>query len=178
MTPDGERLGDHPGAGAHAGERTVERRLRRALDARADSIDVRRLRPASPPGAWAGRRPVEGLRRFALPLAGLVAAAAAGIGYLLFAADAEPGPQLPATPPQVTAPGPATGSPPSPSPGRPTPTPSVDPSSSTSGFPTPSRSASPSAQASPSRPGSVTPSGSASVGPGAAVTSSPPPTGR
>ncbi|MDX6764635.1 hypothetical protein SIN09_35935, partial [Streptomyces sp. F8] len=68
MMPDGERRGEHPG------ERPVERRLRQALQARADSVEVRRLRPASPPGARAGRRlVVERLRRSALPLAGLAA---------------------------------------------------------------------------------------------------------
>ncbi|MGW6985266.1 hypothetical protein ACWGE1_38385, partial [Streptomyces sp. NPDC054932] len=78
MTRDGERLAERP----------VERRLRQALDARADSIDVRRLRPADPPGPRAGRLPLVRLRRFALPLAGLAAAAAAaGIGYLLLAPD-------------------------------------------------------------------------------------------
>ncbi|MFD4939215.1 hypothetical protein ACFWM4_32455, partial [Streptomyces virginiae] len=83
MTRDGERLAERP----------VERRLRAALDARAEGIDVRRLRPAEPPGAHPGRRPMAGLRRFALPLAGLVAAAAvAGIGYLLSAPDPAPGP--------------------------------------------------------------------------------------
>ncbi|MFD9162574.1 hypothetical protein ACFVZ8_11345, partial [Streptomyces sp. NPDC059558] len=44
MTRDGEHL-------AELAERPVERRLRQALDARAESIDVRRLRPADPPGA-------------------------------------------------------------------------------------------------------------------------------
>ncbi|THA86729.1 hypothetical protein [Streptomyces sp. A0592] len=172
MTPDGERLGEHPG------ERPVERRLRQALDARADSIDVRRLRPASPPGARAGRPLTERLRRFALPLAGLVAAAAAGIGYLLLAPEAGPGPQLPATPPRVTTPSPSTGAPPSPSPSRPGPTPSGDASQGPSASPTPTRSAGPTAQASPQRPGSVTPSHRPSGTPGAAVTSSPPSPGR
>ncbi|MFB7175494.1 hypothetical protein ACFCYM_32440 [Streptomyces sp. NPDC056254] len=168
MTPDGERLGEHPG------ERPVERRLRQALDARAQAVDVRRLRPAGPPGMRAGRRPAGGLRRFALPLAGLVAAAAAGVGYLLLAPDAGPGPQLPATPPEVTAPGPSTEAPPSPSPSRPGPAPSGDPSSAPSGTPGPNRSASPSVQVSPRRSGSVTPSYSPSVTPGAVTVSSPP----
>ncbi|MFJ7586563.1 hypothetical protein ACIQZO_04015 [Streptomyces sp. NPDC097617] len=106
MTGDGERLAERP----------VERRLRQALDARADSIDVRRLRPAAPPGSRAGRLRAVGLRRFALPLAGLAAAAAAGVGYLLLAPDPAPGPVLPATPPRITAPGPSSEDPKSPTP--------------------------------------------------------------
>ncbi|WP_051806976.1 hypothetical protein [Streptomyces sp. NRRL F-2664] len=176
MTPDGERLGAHPG------ERPVERRLRQALDARADSVDFRRLRPARPPGTRAGRRSREGVRRFALPVAGLVAAAAAGLGYLVLGPDAPPGPRLPATtPPQVTSPGPDTGSTPTPTPtqsaSRPGPAPSVDRSSGPSGFPLPLRSGSPSAQASPQRSAPLTPSRGSSVTPGAVATSSPPPSG-
>ncbi|MFD9262890.1 hypothetical protein ACFVZQ_31150, partial [Streptomyces sp. NPDC059538] len=67
MTRDGEHL-------AELAERPVERRLRQALDARAESIDVRRLRPADPPGPQTGRLRTVALRRFALPLAGLAAA--------------------------------------------------------------------------------------------------------
>ncbi|WP_314247694.1 hypothetical protein [Streptomyces sp. DSM 40907] len=160
MTRDGERLTERP----------VERRLRQALDARADSIDVRRLRPAEPPGAHLGRLPMAGLRRFALPLAGLAAAAAAGIGYLLLAPDASPGPGLPATPPRITTPGPSPQDPTSPGPrpsgsGRPTPSVSSPPTGSVS----------PSVPVSPGASGSQPPSASPSGARGGIVTSSPSP---
>ncbi|MFE5804396.1 hypothetical protein [Streptomyces sp. NPDC056491] len=168
MTGDGERLAERP----------VERRLRQALDARADSIDVRGLRPADPPGARAGRLPMAGLRRFALPLAGLVAAAAAaGVGYLLLAPDASPGPGLPATPPRITAPGPSSEHSKSPTPqpsGSGRPTPGVDSSGRPSASSSPSRSGSPSATVSPRSPGSTSPSASPSGARGASVTPSPP----
>ncbi|MFE0583068.1 hypothetical protein [Streptomyces sp. NPDC058874] len=170
MTPDGEHLGPHQG------ERPVERRLRQALSARADGVDARRLRTASPPGARAGRRPAERLRRFAVPLAALTAAAAAvaGVGYLLFVPDAEPGPQLPATPPRLTTPGPSSGGPPSPSPSRPGRPSGGDASAAPSGVPTPDRSLGPTVRASPGPSGAVPPSRGASPAPGAAATSSPP----
>ncbi|MFJ3964639.1 hypothetical protein [Streptomyces sp. NPDC090036] len=173
MTGDGERLAERP----------VERRLRQALDARADSIDVRGLRPADPPAARAGQLPMAGLRRFALPLAGLVAAAAAaGVGYLLLAPDASPGPGLPATPPRITAPGPSSEHSKSPTPqpsgsGRPTPgvdSSGVDSSGSPSASSSPSRSGSPSAAVSPRSPGSTSPSASPSGARGASATPSPP----
>lgn len=167
MRQDGERPGERP----------VERRLRAALDARAEGIDVRRLRPAAPPGAHTGRRPVHTLRRFALPLAGLVAAAAAVAGYLLVSPDRTPGPQPPADQPRTTAPGPSRDSspsspspPPSPESGGPTgPTPGVSvsrpagESSSPGRPPSPSGTPSPSDSASPVTRGRATPSASASV---------------
>ncbi|MFF3091255.1 hypothetical protein ACFVRB_40365 [Streptomyces nojiriensis] len=162
MTRDGERLVERP----------VERRLRQALDARADGIDVRRLRPAEPPGAHLGRRPMAGLRRFALPLAGLAAAAAAGIGYLLLAPDPPAGPGLPATPPRITAPGPSPQDPTSPAPqpsgsGRRTPSVSTPPTGSVN--------PSPSVPSSPRASGPQPPSASPSAARGGIATSSPPP---
>ncbi|WP_329403539.1 hypothetical protein OG523_04190 [Streptomyces virginiae] len=169
MTRDGERLAERP----------VERRLREALDARADGIDVRRLRPAEPPGVHLGRLPMAALRRFALPLAGLAAAAAlAGIGYLLSAPDPAPGPVLPATPPRITAPGPSSEHPTSPAPrpsGSGERSPGVDSSGSPAASSTPSRSLSPSAPVSPRPSGAASPSASPSGVRGGIVTSSPPP---
>lgn len=172
MTRDGELLVERP----------VERRLRRALDARADSIDVRRLRPADPPGPHVRRLPVERLRRFALPLAGLAAAAVAGIGYLLLPSDPAPGPVPPATPPSVTAPVPSPKSPESPEsptprssgPGKPTA--DVDTPATPVESSSPTGSVSPSASLSPKPSGAAPPSTGPSAAPGGAVTSSPPPT--
>ncbi|MFF3494592.1 hypothetical protein ACFYWS_24930 [Streptomyces sp. NPDC002795] len=73
-------------------ERPVEQRLREALGARADSIDVRALRPARPPGPHLRRLPrlrVLG-RRFALPVAGLATAAALVVGYVALAPESDP----------------------------------------------------------------------------------------
>ncbi|MGW8778515.1 hypothetical protein ACWGNM_10580 [Streptomyces sp. NPDC055796] len=148
------------------GERPVERRLRQALDARASGITVRELRPAQPPGLHArqpGARLRLNLRRFALPLAGLAAAAAAVAGYLVLGQDASPArPVPPASPPEFSGPGPSpdsrtgSGSPrpsvsPSPFPSTPpvtrsvlAPEPTPTPSGSRSAVP-PSRSRPPSA---------------------------------
>ncbi|MER7822269.1 hypothetical protein ABTX85_06855 [Streptomyces sp. NPDC096097] len=168
MTRDGERLAERP----------VERRLREALDARAEGIDVRQLRPAEPPGAHLGRLPMAGLRRFALPLAGLVAAAAVvGIGYLVLAPGPAPGPVLPATPPRITAPGPSSEHPSSPAPrpsGSAERSPGVEPSGSPSASLPYGRSVSPSVPLSP-RPSASPPSASPSAARGAVATSSPPP---
>ncbi|MFG2485363.1 hypothetical protein ACGFSI_21730 [Streptomyces virginiae] len=165
MTRDGERLAERP----------VERRLREALDARADGIDVRRLRPAEPPGAHLRRLPMARLRRFALPLAGLAAAAAvAGIGYLLAAPDPAPGPVPPATPPRITAPGPSSEHPTSPAPRPGERSPGVDSSGGPAASSTPSRSVSPSAPVSPRPSGAASPSASPSGARGGIVTSSPP----
>lgn len=73
-------------------ERPVEERLRRAFSARAESIDIRDLRPAAPPGPQPRRgRPAGAqrpwLRRFALPLASAAALAAAVLGYVAATAD-------------------------------------------------------------------------------------------
>ncbi|MEU2452021.1 hypothetical protein ABZ605_18345 [Streptomyces sp. NPDC012765] len=175
MTRDGERL-------AELAERPVERRLRQALDARAESIDVRRLRPADPPGPQSGRLRTVALRRFALPLAGLAAAAAAGIGYLVLAPDPSTGPVPPATPPRITAPGPSSEHPAAPTP-QPSPSGERSPGADSTGSPSAStpagRSVSPSAPVSPRPSGggmspSATPSASPSGARGSAVTSSPP----
>ncbi|WP_053689149.1 hypothetical protein [Streptomyces sp. WM6372] len=114
------------------GERPVERRLRQALDARAAGITVRELRPADPPGLHVRRLPAArlrlNLRRFALPLAGLATAAAAVAGYLVLGPDPSPArPVPPASPPEITGPGPTPGSPA----GTGSPHPSVAPSSPT-----------------------------------------------
>ncbi|CAM5653085.1 hypothetical protein SAVIM338S_06578 [Streptomyces avidinii] len=102
----------------------VELRLRQALDARAAGITVRDLRPARPPGGEARRLPwaAARLRRFALPLAGLAAAAAAVVGYAVLAPDPGPlrrEPVPPAAPPSRSPTGPAPSAvpvPPAPSP--------------------------------------------------------------
>ncbi|MEV6731306.1 MULTISPECIES: hypothetical protein [unclassified Streptomyces] len=161
------------------GERPVERRLRQALDARAAGITVRELRPADPPALHVRRLPAArlrlNLRRFALPLAGLATAAAAVAGYLVLAPDsAPPRPVPPASPPEITGPGPTpdsrtgTGAPhpsvaPSLLPSRAPGTRSAQPPEPT---PTPSgaRSATPSRSVPPSAVPSSTP-----------VSSSPPP---
>lgn len=90
---------------AHDG---IERRLRQALDARAAGITVRELRPADPPGPHVRRFPLLRLRGLGLPLAGLAAAAAAVVGYLVLAPDPAPvRPVPPAAPPELPTPGPA-----------------------------------------------------------------------
>ncbi|MEU4733429.1 hypothetical protein [Streptomyces sp. NPDC023588] len=170
MTRDGERL-----AGRTA-ERPVERRLRQALDARADGIDIRQLRPADPPRPPVRRLPVTRLRRFALPLAAL-AAAAAGVGYLLLAPAPQTGPVPPATPPRITAPAASPDATPSTAPPRPTPgtdtpgTPEVSSRPSRSAPPSPTTSPKPSRPVTPSA--SVPPSAGPPGGPGGATTSSP-----
>lgn len=156
------------------GERPVERRLRAALDARAAGITVRELRPADPPGPHVRRFPTLRLRRLGLPLAGLAAAAAAAVGYLVLAPDSAPvRPAPPAAPPEIGSPTPTpTPAPtltpkPSTTPG-PRSVPDPDPSASPSAAPTPtgaplppSKSAPPSSARpvnSPSAPASVSPS--------------------
>ncbi|MFD9333251.1 hypothetical protein ACFWBF_02355 [Streptomyces sp. NPDC060028] len=119
MTPDVERRRERP----------VEGRLRQALDARAAEVTVRGLRPADPPGPHVRRLPLPfaRMRGFSLPLAGLAAAAAALVGYLVLAPDQTPArPVPPASPPEITAPAPRTSPPP------PTPAPSVAPSAAPS----------------------------------------------
>lgn len=115
--------------GGHEGpERPVEARLRRAFAARAQTITVRDLRPADPPGphlrrtafALAGLRGLT-TRRFALPLAALATVAAVAIGYVAFAPDhtpvrpATPGPVAPrpsSVPSPVVSPRPEPSRPP------------------------------------------------------------------
>ncbi|MGD6756108.1 hypothetical protein [Streptomyces sp. BH105] len=93
---------------ADQAERPVEQRLREALAVRADSVTVRALRPARPPGPHLRRLPrLRGLgRRFALPAAGLATAAALAIGYVTLAPDPAPNrtPVPPAAPSSPTAP--------------------------------------------------------------------------
>lgn len=114
----------------------VEERLRQALAARAESIGIRDLRPAAPPGPHLRRgrlsvlrRPW--LRRFGLPLAAAAAAAAIAVGLLVTAPDGPPDRPLPARPPSPVSPAPSTGSDrpsaPEPSPTRPPATPTTAP---------------------------------------------------
>ncbi|AOP50697.1 hypothetical protein [Streptomyces lydicus] len=94
-------------------ERPVEERLRRAFAARADSIGIRDLRPAAPPGP-PPRRGLPALlsgpwlRRFGLPLAVAAAAAAAVLGRLAATPDdPAPRPVPPATSPSPLGPSPS-----------------------------------------------------------------------
>lgn len=108
-------------------ERLVEHRLRQALEARAESVTVRKLRPAAPPRRarprpWWRRGPVSRAGRTGL--AGLATAAVAGLAYLTLApAPADPHPVPPAVPPATTSPTPGT-----PPDGTPTAPPTVTPS--------------------------------------------------
>ncbi|MET9469490.1 hypothetical protein ABZY44_32795 [Streptomyces sp. NPDC006544] len=126
MTRDGEPEGP------------VEVRLRQALDARAAGITVRALRPARPPGQEVRRMPwvPARLRVFALPLAGLAAAAAAVVGYAVLGPDSaplRPDPVPPAAPP---SPSPTVPSPP-PSAAGPSVSPSPSGSAASPPVPTP-----------------------------------------
>lgn len=145
------------------GERPVEQRLRQALGARAEGIDIRRLRPAEPPGPHLRRLPAVRLRRFTLPLAGLAAAAAAGVGYLLLAPGQDSGPLPPATPPKITAPGPSVEPPQSPSP---------QPSSPSAPTPGPATSPAPVRSLTPSAPATRMPGTSPSISAPPTATSS------
>ncbi|MCX4529649.1 MULTISPECIES: hypothetical protein [unclassified Streptomyces] len=176
MTPYGEAPGGNPA------ERPVERRLRQALAARAGEISVSELRPADPPGPHVrGMSGVAWLRtrRFALPLAAGLAAAATVIGFVVLAPGAGPARQEPpAAPPEFSTPGtprPPNTSGPTPQRGTPTPEPSASPSPGGSSTPSPSVSSPP---VSPSRsavPPSRGPTPSGSPRPPSA--SSAPPTG-
>ncbi|MEU9101418.1 hypothetical protein [Streptomyces sp. NPDC048361] len=109
--------------------RPVERRLRAALAARADTVTVTDLRPAEPPGPHLRRTPLARLRlrRFALPLAGLATAAAVAIGYLTITSGPDEQRPLPANSPGPVQP------PPTPAPSRtPDPEPSPPPSAAPS----------------------------------------------
>ncbi|MCX5384032.1 hypothetical protein [Streptomyces sp. NBC_00083] len=151
--------------------RPVERRLRAALAARADTITVTDLRPAEPPGPAQRRAPLARLRlrRFALPLAGLATAAAVAIGYVAVTSGPVERHPLPANspgpvkPPPTAAPSGTPGPAPSPVPSDP---PSVTPWPRPGGTPPaapskapatprmsqPSRGAVPQRSASPPRP--------------------------
>ncbi|RKT02795.1 hypothetical protein BX286_0705 [Streptomyces sp. 3211.6] len=111
------------------GERPVERRLREALEARAEEVTVRSLRPADPPGPHLAA-PRVWLRRSAWAFAGLSGLAAAALaGYLVLGPDGAPvRPVPPAAPPELTpVPAPTPSAPSSPSPSA---VPSVPPSQS------------------------------------------------
>ncbi|MFF9480663.1 hypothetical protein [Streptomyces sp. NPDC014733] len=99
-------------------ERPVEERLRAALAARAATVEPRDLRPAAVPRAARRTSWLRGApwRRFALPLA--AAAAAAAIGYAVFAPGATPPRPMPATTPDPL-PTPTHDSRPTPSPTAP-----------------------------------------------------------
>ncbi|WP_329148687.1 hypothetical protein OIU91_20950 [Streptomyces sp. NBC_01456] len=153
----------------------VEERLRQALAARAESIGIRDLRPAAPPGPHLRRgrlsvlrRPW--LRRFGLPLAAAAAAAAIAVGLLVTAPDGPPDRPLPARPPSPVSPAPSTGSDrpsaPEPSPTRPPATPhhSTGPSGAPPGT------------ARPHRPGTATAGATAQPGDGSTGTPGPPST--
>ncbi|MGW2816358.1 hypothetical protein [Streptomyces sp. NPDC001415] len=164
-------------SGPETAERPVERRLRGALAARADSITRADLRPADPPGPHLHRTPLARLRlrRFTLPLAGLATVAAVAVGYVTLASGHEeqrplpassPGPvKTPPTPGPSKAPSPVP-SPPSRSPSAsvarpkprsetPTPTPSKPAAGPVTGVP--SHGAVPRRSDSPSVPPSVPP---------------------
>ncbi|MEV5278046.1 hypothetical protein [Streptomyces sp. NPDC051994] len=113
-----------------APERPVETRLRRALAARAEHITLVDLRPADPPGPHLRRTPLARLRlrRFGLPLAGLVTAAAVAIGYIALAPGHHEQRPLPASTPGPVQPTPTPAHSKEPGP-RPSPAPSDAPSS-------------------------------------------------
>ncbi|MEU1075771.1 MULTISPECIES: hypothetical protein [unclassified Streptomyces] len=123
-------------SGGESPERPVEVRLRRALAARAQTVTVRDLRPADPPGPHLRRTallrswpPTPGSRRLALPLAALATAAAVAIGYLAVEPGGAPDHPLPAATPGPVSPGPVSPHP-SPHPSRaesPRPEPSTPP---------------------------------------------------
>ncbi|WP_353946039.1 hypothetical protein ABII15_33550 [Streptomyces sp. HUAS MG91] len=145
MTPRTPRA-----APADRPEHPTERRLHAALAARADSITVRTLRPAEPPGPHLRRLPLlhHGRRRYALALAGLATAAALVVGLLT--RDTEPH-RTPVPPAAPSAPAdPDRGStPPSPAPSD----------SRTPGTAVPS----PSGPAYPTRPGGTGPTATPST---------------
>ncbi|WP_371656082.1 MULTISPECIES: hypothetical protein [unclassified Streptomyces] len=101
-------------SGQETPERPVEARLRRALAARAQTVTVRDLRPADPPGPHLRRTRLPGLRlhalparRLALPLAALTTVAAVAIGYVALAPGGAPSRPLPASTPGPVSPPPA-----------------------------------------------------------------------
>ncbi|MFE6737579.1 hypothetical protein [Streptomyces tubercidicus] len=117
------RTGGGPDPDGTASVRPVEDRLQRAFAARAESIGIRDLRPAAPPGPGPRRGRLRAprppwLRRFGLPLAAAAAAAAVALGYLVTAPDGPPDRPLPARPPHSVDPSP------DPTPARPSPPPS------------------------------------------------------
>ncbi|MFF4578562.1 hypothetical protein [Streptomyces sp. NPDC001389] len=142
------------------GERPVERRLRQAMEARAEEVTVRSLRPADPPGPHL-RAPRVRLRRSAWVLAGLSGLAAAAVaGYLVLGPDGVPArPVPPAAPPELT-PAPT----PTPTPGGPSSaTPSPEPSQPSTGAASPRPTPTPSAPS--ARPQRTTPAPPPTQGP-------------
>ncbi|MFG2529305.1 hypothetical protein [Streptomyces sp. NPDC048516] len=134
-----------PGPEGAASGRPVEDRLRGAFAARAESISLRDLRPAAPPGPHTRRGRLPGpmrpwlrrLRRFGLPLAAAAATAAVVIGFLATSPGSSDRP-LPATPPSPVGPTPSpsrTGPSPAPSPNRSSPAPPRTAGPSRSGTP-------------------------------------------
>ncbi|GAA3373874.1 hypothetical protein [Streptomyces racemochromogenes] len=96
-----------PTGTAPDGERPVERRLRQALEARAEEVTVVSLRPADPPGPHLRRLSPRALwlRRGAWTLAGVSGLAAAALaGYLVLGGpDQRPvRPEPPAAPPELS----------------------------------------------------------------------------
>ncbi|MFK0260973.1 hypothetical protein ACIQU1_06490 [Streptomyces angustmyceticus] len=174
----GGGAGGGPGGGAGPGGagRPVEDRLRRAFAARAESIAVRDLRPAAPPGPHLRRTRLPGVRhlwprRFGLPLAAAAAAAALAIGYAATTPGTPPDRRpAPATPPRPVVP--------APSPHRTAPGPAPSPSEPSDG---PHRTARPTGSVTPGAPPPAPPShtpGSGSPTPQSTDPSSgtPPPT--
>ncbi|MFD9566161.1 hypothetical protein [Streptomyces sp. NPDC059994] len=101
-------------SGQETPERPVEARLRRALAARAQTVTVRDLRPADPPGPHLRRTRLPGprlhalpMRRLALPLAALATVAAVAIGYVAIVPGGAPSRPLPASTPGPVSPPPA-----------------------------------------------------------------------
>ncbi|MFF3743498.1 hypothetical protein ACWDFH_01465 [Streptomyces kronopolitis] len=163
--------GPVPGSAPHG---PVEERLRHALAARAESIGIRDLRPAAPPGPHLRRGRLSALRpplrRFGLPLAAAAAAAAVAVGVLLTAPDGRPDRPPPARPPSPVRPAPSTGSDRTPSP---VPSPSRPPATPHRG---PGPSDAPSGTARPHAPGTATTGASARPGDGPSGTPDPPST--
>ncbi|GAA0597051.1 hypothetical protein [Streptomyces crystallinus] len=100
-------------SGRKSPERPVEARLRRALAARAQTVTVRDLRPADPPGPHVRRTLLPGpwlrtlaVRRLALPLAALATVAAVAVGYLALSPGGTPSRPLPAATPDPVSPAP------------------------------------------------------------------------
>lgn len=121
-------------------EPLVEHRLRQALEARAESVTVRDLRPAAPPRTarrrpWWRRDPAPRFRR--VGLAGLVAAALACVAYLTLAPDpVDSRPAPPAVPPRTTSPVPVPSTTPTVTPSAiPNPQPSISLPANHSGAP-------------------------------------------
>ncbi|MFH8558986.1 hypothetical protein ACH4FE_36100 [Streptomyces celluloflavus] len=111
LPAENRTTGDHP-----AEIRPVEDRLRRAFAARAESIGIRDLRPAEPPGPYPrrARRPGSlvrlrrfGLRRIGLPLAAAATVTAAAAGYLALGPGGPPPRPVPASSPSPVGPSPS-----------------------------------------------------------------------